>query len=284
MCADSHSPRDDGVLPRWLSRRILPVKRTGHFFFAGDPFFDPTFLSHPTITALVRIVKVLDISRTTVNSLTGLPFFPRLSVFVADRTLIATFENFKAVRSALTVSLKDSPVSKLTAFRVSILLAFGSQNRVSSIDGGLVTQSLKDQASAYSNRCTALLDCGWIPSIRPPALSELQGLCEQYGVPPPTELSESSPLSSSVAESSEPSDFDGLLSALKEEEREVWRKGKAQFGLLNNDDDNLNDDVMAILQRHQIADRSSHNVDIVATVAALCAELDPDEGSEDDLQ
>jgi hypothetical protein len=284
MSVGSPSPRDDGAIPHWLSKRVFLLKRTGHFTFTGDRSFDPVALSHPRITALLSLVKVLDISHTPITSIAGLPVLPKLNVFVADRTKLDTFANFKAIRSVTTISLKKTPASKLPTFRLSILIAFGPANRLASIDGGQVTQSLRNQALAYPPGCTDLINCGWIPSLRPPPSLELHSLCEQYGLPEPSAISDEEDMSDSVSESRVPSDFDGLLAMLRDQHREVWRKGKAQFGMLNNDDENINDDVLALLQRHEIADRTVQDLDVVAAVETLCSDLDREPVVEDTSQ
>jgi hypothetical protein len=220
------------------------------------------------------LVKQLDITRTPIKSLAGLPFLPRLAVFIADRTQIESFTNFKAIKKTSTISLKNTPVSRVPAYRVSVLVALGEQNCVKSIDGGCVSKELRERAKAYPECCEELVNLGALLPARPTEIEGLQRLCEQYGVEPPSVIGEDEKFSDTISETedrNDPPDFPGLLAVLKEEHREVWRRGKAQFGLLNDDDENLNEEVIAILEKHHVADVVGTDVDVLTAVERLCA-------------
>jgi hypothetical protein len=266
-----HSLPED--TPNWLSRRVLLLKRTGQFSFASESAFDPPALAHPSLSSLIRVVKVLDISRTPVTSLAGCPIFPRLTVFVGDRSKLENFANFRALRSALTISLKETPISKLPTYRLSVLIGLGADSQLTSLDGSQISGALRTHASSFSQTGTELVNRGWIATTRLPEFPALQTLCEQFGVETPSVVSDSEHFSSEASEARDPSDFKELVSRLREEHREVWRKGKAQFGMLNDDDENLTDDVVALLQKYQLTEQGSSDLDVFAVVQSLCAEI-----------
>jgi hypothetical protein len=260
-------------IPSWLSRRVLLLKRTGQFSFASESAFNPAALAHPSLASLIRVVKVLDISRTPVTSLTGCPIFPRLAVFVGARSKLENFANFRALKSASTISLKETPLSKLPAYRVSVLIGLGADSPLTSLDGSQVSPALRAHPATFSQTDTELVNRGWLPRPRVPEFAALQTLCEEFGVPPPSLVSDDGPFSMEESESRDPDDFNALLIRLREEHREVWRKGKAQFGLLADDDENLSDEVIALLQKYQLTEQGASDVDVFAVVQSLCAEV-----------
>jgi hypothetical protein len=267
------SPPNDPPVPNWVTRRTHYLKRTGHFSFIGEPSFDPPALAHPSLGVFLWLVKVLDISRTAITSLAGLPFLPRLTVLNADRSKLEDFTNFQSIKTTTRLSLKETPASKKPNYRLSILIVFEEDNRLISIDGCQISQPLRDQARLFPKYCSELVNRGWIAPARPPSFPQLQYLCEKHGLKPPSVISEEELFSEDL---SEPDDdnFDGLLVKLREEHRDVWRKGKAQFGLLNDQEENLSDEILSIFQRYRLNNSAKPGMDVVTIVKELCKELD----------
>jgi hypothetical protein len=262
----------DSATPSWIERRISVLKHTGQFCFSGEGQFDPPALSARSLTGVLQLVKVFDVSRTTITSIAGCPFFPRLVSFIADRSGIANLANFQAVKAASTISLKHTPVSKLPTYRVSVLLGVGIDH-ITSLDGFQISRGLKATAKSFSEICGTLVNLGWIATPRPPTTQEVRQICSEYAVDASSLDSDTDEFSSDFGESSVARDFEQILVNLKERHREVWRKGKAQFGLLYDDSQDLNEDVVEVLRRHHLLSDTKPQIDILAIIETMCSRL-----------
>jgi hypothetical protein len=254
----------------WLTQRIAILKRTGHLSLVGELRFDPRALSMPHVISVVRFVRVLDISRTPVTSLLGCPPFPRLTVFIGDRSGISDFANFRALKTATTISLKDTPVARLQTYRLSLLLALGPDDNLVSINGSQISSELRARVKAFPQFCNDLVNRGWIATPKPPAGQESVQLCQRYDVEPPFVDSDTDDDDSfeHVPEEPTPTCFEDMLFLLQERHREMQRKGKAQFGLLDNDEE-----MVGILRRDHLLDGKSPDINTFTIVKRLCAEF-----------
>jgi hypothetical protein len=268
--------RASSTVPRisnWTRERLYVLKQTGHLSFGGDKFFDPASLAVPQISSLLHLVRIFDISHTRAVSLSGCPPFPHLTVFTGDYSGISNFTNFNVLKCASTISLKGTPVSKLPTYRLSLLMALGRGNQLVSIDGSQISSGLKAHLHGFSEKCNVLVNLGWIATAKPPTFQELERLCQEYDVAPPSIDSDSSDDSSKTSTDEEtPDNFNDLLTQLKSQHQEVWRKGKVQFGLVDNYDD-PKPQVMALLRRYRLVNGRVPDINTFAVMGKLCAEL-----------
>jgi hypothetical protein len=198
---------------------------------------DLQYFSHPQVLRALCVVKVLDISRTTLKTLAGCPDFPRLNVFIADRSELSDFTNFRALRTVASFSMRATPVSRLPTYRLSLLMAVGTRS-IRSIDGGQISSALKASYEHFPPICHELVNAGWIASTRPPASAKIRSLCSQYSIDEPLFASNSDEgdlvsFNRDTSTSDAALDFDSLLKKLRAEHQEVWRKGQAQFGIVD---------------------------------------------------
>jgi hypothetical protein len=271
-CPEMSEAAEHSVLPVWLGRRLPYLRQTGIFRFVGEQNIDLSYFSHPQVLRTLFLAKVFDISRTTLTTLAGLPYFPRLTVFVADGSELATFANFRTLTTVTSFSLKDTPVSKLPNYRLSLLLVVGTKS-VRSIDGRQISSALKANYERFPSVCREFANAGWVASAQPPTRAEIRSLCSQYSIEEPLFVPDSENddrLSSALQDST--GDFDGLLNKLRAEHREVWRKGRAQFGLVNEGTTNTREfaeSIGEVLRRHGIDANVDTDDQILETVESL---------------
>jgi hypothetical protein len=210
--------------PVWFARRLPHLKQTGSFSLAGEHDIDLIELSYPESASVLTICRRLDLSRTLLSSLDGLPFLPRLLSFTADHSQLSSFKNFRALRRATSISLKNTPVSRTPTYRLSLLLAVGSQS-LASIDGTQISPRLKSRAETFHAICSDLVNAGWIATSHPPNVTDIQQLCEQYEIPT---ISEEQPQGEEEEEEGQPSSeqlpFDDLLAQLQGEHEQLFSK------------------------------------------------------------
>jgi hypothetical protein len=253
---------EDALLPIWLARRLPYLRQTGTIRISGESDLDLHYFSHPQVVGALYLVKLLDISRTPLTTLAGCPDFPRLTVFIADHSQLANFASFRALRNVTSFSLKDTPVSKGPTYKLSLLLVVGTES-MRSIDGGQICSALKANYERFPPICQELANAGWIASTRPPSSAEIRSLCSQYSIDEPLfqVASEDGDLVSFTRDDSTSDttlDFDGLLKKLRGEHKEVWRKGQAQFGIVEegtaevDESGKLASDIAEVMRRHGI--------------------------------
>ena len=223
------------ALPNWITRRIPMLKRSGKFCVAGDTHFDPQYLSHPEVAKFLTICRHVDFSRTSLSTLEGLPPFPHLLTFCADKTGISNFKNFHILQSASSFSFKGTPLSKLPAYHLGILLAIGIDS-VSSIDGRVVSQKLRKRAREYPGFCRELVNKGWIPVVPCPEGTTFLKICNEFGVEPefPNVVPDTFDFENlETLGQVESIDFEELVKRLKDEHEDVITRGQALFGLVD---------------------------------------------------
>jgi hypothetical protein len=226
--------------------------------------------SHPDAVKALSIAKTLDISRTKVMSMVGCCALPRLTVFIADRTKIAHFANFRVLRSVITFSLRGTPVSKTPTYRLSLLLAVGTKSIIS-IDGSQISRNLISQLRNYPPECRGLANRGWLAAEQPPSPEELRSLCAEYVINEPVLRSDPEELVSFVRDAD-----GGGFGRLREEHKGVLRRGQAQFGLVGDAADGNSErliaDIAEVLSRHGIDGEIETADAVFNTVERLCRE------------
>jgi hypothetical protein len=273
--------RKMSAIPLWLSRRLPYLKKTGVFSIASESQFDPSYLSLPAISKVLTIVRELDISHLQISTLANFPQLPHLCTFIADHSGISDFTNFKCTQSTKTFSLKNTPVSKLSTYRISLLLAVGLDS-VASIDGTQISPKLRAKVTSYPKECSELVNRGWIAGPHPPTRAEIAELCHQYSLDVGRDFDDDdeeelvSPLESTRRNTDlESLDFELLLATLIGEHESVLRRGQGIFGIIDDDSFEMNDRIISMIQSHGIplVDRSDDG--ILSTVERMLARSAP---------
>jgi hypothetical protein len=219
------------TIPAWLFRRLPHLKKSGKLSIPTDFPVSLADLSLPSVAPLLTVCRSLDLSGVRVASLAGLPPLPRLVVFIADRSQLSSFENFSRLRSATSISLRETPLSRKPTFRLSVLLAVGPR-ALTSLDGAQIGDRLRDRAAAFPSVCGALVNAGWVATAAPPDAAALRALCAEYSVadegviaPAPEEEEEE------AAEEKVLPPFEELLAQLQRDHETVVQRGAALFNL-----------------------------------------------------
>jgi hypothetical protein len=266
-------------LPLWLARRLPYLKKTGKFSVASESQFDPSYLSQPEVARVLSVTRHLDLGRTQVESLQDFPTLPRLNTFVADRSQIADFRNFSAVRTATTFSLRDTPVSQLPTYRLSLLLAVGL-DAIASIDGCQISQKLKDRALAYPKLCSEFVNQGWIADPQVPDRARMRELIRQFSVASDDDFAgddeDVPPLPETTDEQDIDSlDFETLLGKMMAEHEDVLKRGQGIFGIIADEGMDLNERLVSVIHSHGIPLADGSDDVIVSTVERMVSEASP---------
>ena len=113
-----------------------------------------SFLTLPKQACLKTIIA----NGSGINILSGLSNQPRLS----------------------SISLIDTPISKIDNFRIAVLLAAGP--RISSINGTPVSKTERLRFLCYPQIARKLVNLGWIPVYPPPVEQDFRYLAQQFNI------------------------------------------------------------------------------------------------------
>ena len=268
----------------WLQRRLLMAKRTGNLVLANEQNVDLNVFSYPEFSKPLSIVKMLDLSRTNISSLEGITKpFPKLATFIADRTQISDFKNFRVLSNVRSFSLKQTPVSKVPHYKLSLLLCVGSKNVITSIDGVTLSKKLKSMASEYPQPISSeLVNRGWLAEYPVPSEEQFQQLCIKYNIEDSSEFSinpqEKQPMTNlpeNIEDGEEEDidniDFEDLIKNLHQKHEDMLMKGQAMFGLIAEDKNAyLSGQISSIFKSHGLKIDSNSDQNILDSVNKLC--------------
>ena len=263
-------------LPNWITRRIPMLKRSGKFCVAGDIHFDPGILALPEVAKVLAICRHIDLSRTSLSTLEGLPPFPHLLTFCADKTGISNFKNFHVLHTASSFSFRGTPLSELPTYQLGLLLAVGIDN-VSSIDGRVVSQKLKKRAREYPKFCSDLVNKGWVPVYPCPEATQFLKICADFDVEPefPNVVPDTFDFEHLDAIGHITSlNFEELIKRLKDEHEDVITRGQALFGLVDYEGA-FAYKVADLLRAHGFRLDSVTDEGIIKNVKELCGSVTP---------
>ena len=232
----------------WLSRKYQTLTKTGKLSLIGEKKIDLSVFSQPSIQKDTKIIKVLDLSRTDIKSLEGLPYLPRLKTFIADKTEIDTFKNFSSIKNVISISLKETEISKKLSsnkYRLSLILVCP---QLSTIDNKMIPQQIRDIAATYPPVCSQLINAGWMIETPPPTGDHLEQLCKQYI------KDETEPLKTSSEVENSSKDFQEMIKQLHNKHEQVILNGLAKFGIISEEteDMELANRVKGVLSKHNI--------------------------------
>jgi hypothetical protein len=103
--------------PHWLADRLKTVVRTGRLDLSGEVLDDLSLLGSRAA------MKHLSLAFTQIRKLSGLLVQPNLESLNLDSS---DLQNFRAVANLSSVSLKDSPASRLPHFKLSLVIVLGT--------------------------------------------------------------------------------------------------------------------------------------------------------------
>lgn len=160
--------------PKWFKEKEKQLIKSGKLDLNGEIIDNLAFIrQRPSL-------KILDLSYTSITSLEGLPFQPKLEYLILDYSSIINFKNASSISQISKISLKNTPVSKIPHFKLSLLLICGKNLRI--IDGKIIPEKLKNKAKQFSPNAAKLVDCGWMIESPFPDEADIKDFCLAYGI------------------------------------------------------------------------------------------------------
>ena len=168
-----------GKAPCWFPEKLRLLAQTGKLDLSGEAFDDLSFVgSRPSM-------KQLDLSFTPLKTIEGLMLQPRLDTLIADSSELSNFKNFRAVQKISSISIRNTPVSHLPNFKLSLLIVIGPSLRV--INGQYISKKLREKAAQFPPIASDLVNCGWIAEYPCPEEPELDEISKGFGLIEPEE-------------------------------------------------------------------------------------------------
>lgn len=265
-------------LPKWLNRRIGSLRRTGKLILSNEEQFDPAALALPHFSSDRKLIKTLDISGTKVTSLEGLPILKNLTSFIADNSQIKDFKNFKSIPNATKISLKNSPITKENHhYKISILIVLGKN--ITSIDGVLVSETLKKRVDTYPEIASNLVNAGWVAEYPCPNELQMNELIEKFHIQqeePNETIVKIQKMSdddlNEEKEEEEEETFEDIITGLRNRQEKLFLDYQELFGILPDDipDQELPQRIAELFAQRGIIIKTDNIDDIVEAVDDLC--------------
>lgn len=267
----------------WIKRRLSSIKRTGRLIISNEPQFDIQMIANSHYNRSLSMMKYLDISMTKSSSLRNIRVLPRITTFIANKTNIANFENFKCLANASKFSLKGTPVSKHPHYRLSLCIAVGSG--VNSIDGRVVSKRLRKLVEMYPPMASNLVNKGWMAEYPVPDEKSFKILCDKYGISyseyvahphldedlqlDEDEMFEIDHIIDDIDE-----DFELKIKSLRDKHEKMIRTGQAIFGIYDFDDYDdeveVTEKLTHIFRSHNIHLDNSSDENVLQAIRDLC--------------
>ena len=119
----------------WLKDKEREFRKTGKLDISGEMLENLSFIgSRPTM-------KTLDLSFTSIKSLEGLPPQPKLEYLILDGSTIECFKNGFSISNISKISIRNTPVSKIPNYKISLLLICDKNLRI--IDDRIIPSKLR---------------------------------------------------------------------------------------------------------------------------------------------
>ena len=241
--------KKDYDVPQWVHEQSYLLKTQGKLIIPTKDNADISFFKNSKYKKQLYLVKHLDASNTPLESLDGFIKLRNLKTFIADGTSISNFKNFQAIASVSKISLKDTPVSLLPAYKLSLYLVTGQSLKV--IDGKTIPSSIIKKASTYPPIAGNLVNAGWIAEHPCPSSERLYELCNEYGINQSLMTGEQFAFENSIDldEDVYTGDFEETIALLRVRHEEMLRKGQSLFGItdVENQEADIKDQITNIL-------------------------------------
>lgn len=204
--------------PSWFRKKERSINSTGTLDLSGETLADLSWVPSRIL------LKNLDISFCSVTSFEGLAVEPKIDYINAYSSALETFANAKAIKTISKITLKNTPVSNVPNYKISLLLIC---DNLRVIDNCVVPTKLKNRAAQYPPVAAELVNKGWMAEYPCPDEEVLMRLCEQYGVqimdeedlPPPSLLFMPD------------TDIDTLINQYKQKHDEMVQKAETKLHL-----------------------------------------------------
>ena len=149
----------------WIERRLHNLRVTGKLNLAGEKDLDLEGLSNPKYAKELSIVKEMNLNRTSLKSFEGFPNMLKLSDLSVENTELKNFKNIRSFPNLRKISFKGSNDLGSKNLSLSVILAIPS---ISSVNGKLVSEKIKQKASEYPPIAGDLVNAGWIATYPVP--------------------------------------------------------------------------------------------------------------------
>lgn len=259
-------------IPKWLTRKISTLIRSGQLILPYEKNFKPSVLSAKVFSKNIELIKIFDIRGSSIKSLEGLPFLPNLHTFLAESTDISSFINFRSIRKASKVSFKKSPITSFPKYKLSLLII--CENNLSSIDDGIVSKALIKKSSTYPPIAAELIEKGWIVETPTPEDERFDKLCKEYDInnekPDEHEIDEDD--EELDAETKEEDDFDQIIQEYHNRQEEMFNEAEALFNIFPERDleAELAEEISNLFGKHGIAIDANNDEIVIQAVEDLC--------------
>lgn len=205
----------------WLKDKEREFRKTGKLDISGEMLENLSFIgSRPTM-------KTLDLSFTSIKSLEGLPPQPKLEYLILDGSTIESFKNGFSISSISKISIRNTPISKIPNYKISLLLICDKNLRI--IDDRIIPSKLKQKAEKYPPICRKLVNQGWIAEYPCPSESDLIEICFKYGLSYQEETQNKNLNNLSEIPLFEEKDIDEMISKYSSKHQKMLEKAKAKL-------------------------------------------------------
>lgn len=157
------------------------IKRSGELNCTGQRLTGDMVLNSRQFQSGCSILRTWNLNKTNFTEFDKIPYCPNLTNLTLDNTPLKNFSYFSKFPKLSSVSCKNTPVSEVPNFKLSLVLMFGDSLRT--INSGTISQNIRKKAELYPPEAVLLIDRGWLATYPPPSSEEFEELCREYGVP-----------------------------------------------------------------------------------------------------
>jgi hypothetical protein len=260
--------------PEWLRRRELYFLRTGKLNLSG--------LSIPDLSAVKSRVtlKEINISRTQLTSLAGLPVQPNIACLNAEKSRLSSFVDFSSISSASIFHLKGTPLAEDPLHLLGIAIMSDAEKPI--VDGCLVPVIWKKRAAKYPPFVRDLLNCGWKLEFPCPGGDQLREACRHYNVTYIEDDDIKVDTDTESGETLEGMNYDGMefmemITALTQKHEEIIEKAGQHFDGEDESEAKFQEKIIELLKnkRGVLFDYGKDlNQQILSVIRSLCVAAD----------
>ncbi|KAK8886905.1 hypothetical protein M9Y10_037938 [Tritrichomonas musculus] len=259
-------------IPKWLTRKISTLIRSGQLILPYEKDFKPSALAIRAFNKNLDLIKIFDIRGSSISTIEGLPFLPNLHTFLAESTNISSFANFSAIKKASKVSFKKSPITDFPKYKLALLII--CENKLNSIDDVIVSKALIKKSSTYPPIASELIERGWVVETPTPEDDRFEELCKEYDInnekDNKIEIEEEN--EELNASTNEEDDFDLIIQEYHNRQEEMFNEAEALFNIIPERDSEaeLAEEISNLFGMHGIAIDANNDEIVIEAVEELC--------------
>ena len=255
----------------WIERRLHNIRTTGKFNISGEKDVDLNQLSNVKYIKEMKLVKSLNLSRTSISSFEGCPKMPKVIDVIADGSQISSLKNIKAFTNLRKISLKNTPKLDQKNMKLSVVLAVPE---ITTVDGKLISEKIRQKAKEFPNFAGELVNNGWMAVYPVPSEDEFKEICKEYSVEfTQDEIFIKSQSADDLAEEKEEEDdefdFEAVINQLHEEHESMLTRSQALFGIVT-DEEAFGTKLSEVLAQHGMQVDPNDIDGLVGAVEELC--------------